>query len=271
MINKKFGVRFFSFCDDNFIGPGGSGRRRAVEIAAELLSRKLKIEFEIFCRSDNVDAEVIKRLKKAGLTGVFLGVESGVQRILDTFNKKTTVLQNEQAMQTLLEAKLNVVIGYIFFDPYLTPEEIRINARYIRKMLKKPIDYYPSNPLSHLIPFSGTALLEQLRKDRLLTGNYKGGYFFKFLDRRVEEVFNLLKTLQAVQETSCAGISPGRTLERIKSRSLALQLAFLEASGRFLSESKHAGVQDMVSTTQGEKLLFQLLHVGRPRVTSEQQ
>jgi anaerobic magnesium-protoporphyrin IX monomethyl ester cyclase len=256
-IHRTFGIPFFSLCDDNFIGPGERGKERAIEIADEILSRGLKISFEIFCRADNIEQDTIRALIKAGLTIAFFGMESGLQRVLNTFNKKTSVEQNERALSILMQENLSVVIGYIFFDPYLTPEELCRNAAYLERLLKLPIDIYPTNPLrSVVIPFSGTPILGQLRKDALLTGNYKRGYFYRFADKRIEDVFGLFKTIGLILENSAR--EKGR--RDILTQSFKPQMRLLKHLGDAICRCPGESVEDILSEPGARKMVMDILN-----------
>lgn len=98
---SQTGVREFVFSDDNFIGPGVKNRERVLRIIDEMKARKLDFTFTIECRVDEADEEILRMLKEVGLTRVFLGVESGVQRQLDTYNKKITVEQSRRAIELI--------------------------------------------------------------------------------------------------------------------------------------------------------------------------
>lgn len=157
----------FMFLDEDFVGPGTIGKERPVQIADEILARRLEISFSIECRSDEVDEDVLKRLKEAGLTRVFLGVESGVQRQLDTYNKNTTTEQNRQAIEVVQRAGLELVIGFIPFDPYTTPEEIEENNRFVQEHKPRAVKLNMS-PLNRVMLYPGTPLTEKVRADGLL-------------------------------------------------------------------------------------------------------
>ncbi len=59
-----------------------------------------------------------------GLDRVLYGVESGVDTILERFNKKTTKLQNENAIRILSASSIPVRLTYITFDPLMSMEEL---------------------------------------------------------------------------------------------------------------------------------------------------
>ena len=86
-IAKEFDVRRFVFQDDNFFGPGRAGQARAREFAVEILRRRLRVEYFVTCRIDDIDAETIKVMKASGLARLGIGVESLNDRSLSLFDK----------------------------------------------------------------------------------------------------------------------------------------------------------------------------------------
>src|SRR5690606_949840 len=86
------------FCDDIFgLKPGW------VKRFAELVKEKdLKFSFKIQSRADLLlNDEQIKPLAEAGCEIVWMGAESGSQRILDAMDKGTTIEQIEDATRLL--------------------------------------------------------------------------------------------------------------------------------------------------------------------------
>jgi anaerobic magnesium-protoporphyrin IX monomethyl ester cyclase len=85
------------FADDIF---GLTGRWIA-ELAAQLRARGVRIPFMIQCRADLLSDDVVRALADAGCEEVWLGVESGSQKILDAMDKGTTVAQVRSATRAL--------------------------------------------------------------------------------------------------------------------------------------------------------------------------
>lgn len=163
------GIHDFRFVDDDFLGPSTKTRERVVRIAEEIIKRKLKIRFTMECRADEVDEDVLKLLKEAGLTWVFLGIESGVQRQLDTYNKRTTVEQNRRAIEIVRRSGIKLRSGFIMFDPYTTLSEIEQNLRFIRETgIGAEARGEPVPFITKLAVYRGVPLVEQLQKDGLL-------------------------------------------------------------------------------------------------------
>jgi anaerobic magnesium-protoporphyrin IX monomethyl ester cyclase len=75
------------FADDIF----GLTARWIAEFAAEVSARDARIPFMIQCRADLLSPNAARALAEAGCEEVWMGVESGSQRILDAMEKGTTI------------------------------------------------------------------------------------------------------------------------------------------------------------------------------------
>jgi radical SAM superfamily enzyme YgiQ (UPF0313 family) len=179
------GIRVFEFVDDNFMGPGRRGRSRATRIADEMIRRGLDVQFHVSCRVNDVDASSLRALKAAGLISLSLGVESGVQRVLDTFNKKITTSRIVDALEVLDDVGINTLAYIIFFDPYTTLDEARENVEFLTSLRRFPLLRFEDVIFRRLIPVSGTDLFARLRDDGLLCGDFIAGQHFVFRDERV--------------------------------------------------------------------------------------
>lgn len=74
---KTLKSEFILFTDDTFT----ANRERTIGICNEIIKKKLKFKFCCETRVELVDEELIVLLKKAGLTEIQFGVESGSERI----------------------------------------------------------------------------------------------------------------------------------------------------------------------------------------------
>lgn len=166
---ESTGLTRFKFLDDDFVGPGGKVDGHAGRVAQEILRRGLKICFSGEARVDEVNEDILGLLKEAGMTGIFLGVESGSQRQLDTYNKRTTVEQNKKAIALVRKFGFNVQPGFIPFDPYTTLDDFIENTQFIREVKLWEGQAKPSPMRISLYP--GLPLVDRVREDGLLTGS----------------------------------------------------------------------------------------------------
>jgi anaerobic magnesium-protoporphyrin IX monomethyl ester cyclase len=85
------------FADDIF----GLTARWIEQFSREVTSRQARTPFMIQCRVDLLTPEVVSALAASGAEEVWLGVESGSQRILDAMDKGTTVGEVRTATRAL--------------------------------------------------------------------------------------------------------------------------------------------------------------------------
>lgn len=121
---SEFGVQNFYFYDTDFFGPGRKHRKRGEELARKIIDRGLDISFFLYARANDLTSEGVRLLKAAGLTSVFLGIESFSQPVLCRYNKATTVEDNLEVIRLCKEYDIYMQIGYITYDYYTTFEEL---------------------------------------------------------------------------------------------------------------------------------------------------
>ena len=167
---EKWGVRSVSFYDGNFIGPGQRGRDRAYAIGEEIIRRNLDIHFAISTRANQVEEALFLHLKEAGLSEVFVGLESMTQRILDLYEKHTLVEDNVRAVETLESCKIFFRPGFILYEPHISLKEIRENITFLSSM----VDMHYCNKFfffKALRVYRGSSMEEKLQSEGILIRN----------------------------------------------------------------------------------------------------
>ncbi len=183
------------FTDDNFIGPGKVGNDRANQIAQEIRHRGLKAKFIIQSRSDNLQRTTIRNLKQAGLRKVYLGIESGVNRSLDMFNKRINREQNANILKLFEEENIFVEIGFIGFDPFTTKEEFAENVEFLSSLCRES-EYIHPFAFDMLLPYRGTPICELLLKHGKAV-EHELDYRSVISDSRIELAWHLTDVLLA--------------------------------------------------------------------------
>ena len=82
-VKKQYGATHLWFADDIF----GLNRHWVQEFAREIEKRHCRVSFKIQARADLLTGETVRALKRAGCAEVWMGVESGSQRVLDAMGK----------------------------------------------------------------------------------------------------------------------------------------------------------------------------------------
>lgn len=143
-LSKNHQVNRFWMCDDIF----GLKPNWVQEFSDLLKENKLKISYYIQSRADlllkenNIDA-----LVESGLEEVWIGAESGSQKILDAMDKGTTIAQIEESTK-LLQRK-NVNVAFFIQYGYLgeNKEDINKTIALIRRLKPANIGVSVSYPL----------------------------------------------------------------------------------------------------------------------------
>jgi len=127
------------------------------EFAEEVKMQGAAIPYEIISRADRLNEDVIKTLKVSGCFRVWVGAESGSQKIIDAMDRRVDVMQTRQminlAKQHGLEAGTFIMLGY--------PGETK-------KDIKETIEHLvQSNPSQYTItiayPIKGTELYNEVK------------------------------------------------------------------------------------------------------------
>lgn len=155
---EKYKLKKIAFMDDTFM----LNRRRANAIADEIKNRGLDIGFVASSRVDMVNKGLLEKLKDAGLTTLYYGVESGSQRILNLMKKGITLNQAETAVKSAKEVGVEVLTSFIIGFPGETREEM---DKTINFSIKLNADY---SQFSILTPFPGTPIYYELKKKKLI-------------------------------------------------------------------------------------------------------
>jgi len=91
-------------------------RRWFFAYAEELRRRKLRVPFETISREDRLDEEVIRTLAEMGCFRLWIGSESGSQRVLDAMQRRTDAARVREMVRLLrrygIQAGLFVMLGY---------------------------------------------------------------------------------------------------------------------------------------------------------------
>lgn len=183
------------FADDIF----GLTAGWVTRFAAEVVARGVRTPFMIQCRADLLRPDVVAALAAAGAEEVWLGVESGSQRILDEMDKGTTVDEVRMATRALkaqgIRACWFLQLGYpseAWDDLLLTrdlvreerPDDIGVSVAYplpgtkfhamVREQLGSQVNWQDTDELAMLFHGTyGTGFYRQLRDalhDEVRTG-----------------------------------------------------------------------------------------------------
>ena len=171
-LKEKFGVSRFWMCDDIF----GLKPNWVQEFGKLLEHQNIKINYFIQSRVDLLLKEdTIDALSKSGLEEVWVGAESGSQKILDAMDKGTKVAEIAEATKLLKLKKIKVAFFLQF--GYLTE-----NKDDIDKTIAMVKDLKPDNiGISVSYPLPGTKFYDKVKDDLKLKANWTDSDDFEMM------------------------------------------------------------------------------------------
>jgi anaerobic magnesium-protoporphyrin IX monomethyl ester cyclase len=192
---QHFGAEHIWFGDDIF----GLKPNWVQEFAEEITQRKLKIKFKIQSRADLlVNGDTVAALAKAGCEEVWLGAESGSQKVLDAMDKGITVAQIKEARALLHQHGIRAAFFLQFGYLGETWEDIQATIDMLFETMPDDIGVSVSYPLP------GTVFYEKVKAELGTKSNwtdsddlhlmFKNTYtpaFYKLLHRYIHKRFRL--------------------------------------------------------------------------------
>jgi radical SAM superfamily enzyme YgiQ (UPF0313 family) len=203
MLKQNYNFDHVWFCDDIFgLKPGW-----VKAFADQLENEKIVFEFKIQSRVDLLlEDKQIADLARSGCTNVWVGAESGSQKILDAMDKGTKVEQIYEA--TRLLKKYGIKPAFFIQFGYLgeTMEDIEKTIKMINDLLPEDIGVSVSYPLP------GTSFYEKVKHEMVNKTNwsdsddldlmFKNTYsadFYKQLHRYVHKNYRKHQSLATLQ------------------------------------------------------------------------
>lgn len=223
LIQKEYNPDTLWFVDDVFT----ISHKWLNEFNETLKQRNLKIKFECITRADRMNEEVIKLLKDAGCFRVWIGAESGSQKVIDLMDRRVDVDQVRQMIKLTqnngIQAGTFIMLGY----PGETEDDIEETIRHLKE----------SNPeyftITVAYPIKGTELFAEVEavqtnnfnwdsnsdRDREFKRTYNRKYY-DFAVRRVTNEVNYNKMILNNKYLSKSTLA-------YKTKSLAAKLGML--------------------------------------------
>jgi len=191
---KTYNPKFISISDSNFLE---GSKKRGIwlnEFITLMEERNLKINLRANTRANDIIAnkDILIRLKEVGLSSVFIGIESFVQRQLDLYNKKITVEQNIQSIKILKDLDFQIEIGFIILEPFVNLEEVKENIQILKSLEvfdKLDSDQEFFSLACKLFAVNGTRIYDYMDEKGVLYFNELG---YKFLNSNVGKYNDLI-------------------------------------------------------------------------------
>lgn len=196
----------------------------------EMQRRGISIPFECITRAERLSNDILKELKQAGCFRIWIGAESGSQRIIDLMKRQVDINKVAEMMQLTqkhgMEAGTFIMVGY----PTETKEDIQDTIDYLKR----------ANPNHFTItiayPIKGTGLYNQIEKDITVQPewttstdreiDFKRTYPRKYYDHAVRRIVNEVNFYK--KKKAGRLISKSAFTSKTKSLVSKFQMALLE-------------------------------------------
>jgi len=190
MLQKDYNPDTIWFVDDVFT----VSHKWIENFHEEIVKQDVKIAFECITRAERLNNEILRLLKEAGCYRIWIGAESGSQKIIDAMDRRVRV---ETVQKTINDAnKLGIETGTFIMLGYPGEDEDDVKET-IKHLIK-------SNPTHYTItiayPIKGTSLYTEIEKDITVQPDwetttdrdidFKRTYSKKYYDFAVKHVVN---------------------------------------------------------------------------------
>lgn len=123
-------TRRLVFYDDVFT----LAEKRVQALMRLIIPERFNLDFRIETRADCLSDETVRLLARAGCTRIKLGVESGVQEIVDKMNKKLDLQAVRDAVTRCKKYGIGVTCNWIVGYPDETDEQARQSIEFARSL-----------------------------------------------------------------------------------------------------------------------------------------
>jgi radical SAM superfamily enzyme YgiQ (UPF0313 family) len=154
--------------DDEFF----TQRKRARRVCELILERGIEVTLRTNCRIDYIDRmteDDLRLFRRAGFKQIYLGAESGNDRVLSLIDKGITRAQIERANTKLAQAGIAPKFSFMGGFPSETIAEVKDTIRLMAQLVRDNPDAY-TTPVQLYSPYPGTPLYDRVVQDGLTAG-----------------------------------------------------------------------------------------------------
>lgn len=152
MLKEKYNPDAIWFVDDVFT----VSHKWLTEFHSEIIKQNAIIPFECITRAERLNDEILQLLKEIGCFRIWIGAESGSQKIIDLMDRRVDINHVKKMIQDTnaigIKTGTFVMVGY----PEETIEDIDKTIQYLKEA--KPTEY----TITIAYPIKGTSLYKEI-------------------------------------------------------------------------------------------------------------
>lgn len=152
--NKKYGYKKFWLSHDALT----TNKRLVEQICEALMKKEINIKWRCTTRIDLITEELILKMKRAGLTDIDFGLETGSPRMQKLTNKRLDVDKTKRMVSFLLKNDIRVMAYFMYGFPEETEQDLNETLETMFSMLDAGVCYVS---MSMCRFFPGTKITKQ--------------------------------------------------------------------------------------------------------------
>jgi len=165
-LTKHYNLDYIKIADNNFF----VDKKRAKKICEKLIERKLRIKLvSVNGRIDTLlkyDDELWNLMKRAGISQIAVGAESGNQKALDLINKRITIKDIIELVHRCSKYKIKIGLSFMMGIPGIeTEKEFKDTIELIDTLKKTDRQTILDLGINNYMPFPGSFLYEKSKQN----------------------------------------------------------------------------------------------------------
>lgn len=148
----KFNAKTIRFMDDNFC----IDKERVSIFCDNIIKEKMRFRWSCLSRADNLNSEILCKMKQAGCFRIYLGIESFSERLQKCWQKNYSREQAMSCISFIKNAGIEV-FGFFMVGDMQSKEEFENDMKFA---IKSGLDYIT---VSRIIPYPGTSFFDKVK------------------------------------------------------------------------------------------------------------
>jgi anaerobic magnesium-protoporphyrin IX monomethyl ester cyclase len=142
-LRDTWGIRRLSLADDNF----DADRERARDIARLLIDAGLGIEWGASSRPESLDEDDLRLYTEAGMTGLFLGLESGSPSVIKSIGRHHDPDATRKLITFAEGIGISVHASFMIGLPSETKADVEMTIKYAQSLGASSLGFHIFHPL----------------------------------------------------------------------------------------------------------------------------
>ena len=160
IINDTFGITTFTFDHDLFT----ASKKQVLKFCHTLKETKMPVIWSCSSRADTIDKEMIEEMASAGMYSIYLGVETGSERMQNIIHKKLNIQKTINTIKCLVDNGVKVTVSFIYGFPEETYEDLEDTLQMVYLLYSYGVTAFQF----HLCSISSGTEYYDIYKDKLV-------------------------------------------------------------------------------------------------------